>query len=83
MSPSFSHSFRPFGNTFALLTLLCGCAAAQPGAARDVHPVSGRKYAMVMGYGGADWLERTAPPEEQPAGGGDDEDLTSFFNNLK
>ena len=25
---------------------------------RNVHPVSGRKYAMVMGYGGADWLER-------------------------
>jgi 2-polyprenyl-3-methyl-5-hydroxy-6-metoxy-1,4-benzoquinol methylase len=23
-----------------------------------VHPISGRRYAMVMGYAGADWLER-------------------------
>lgn len=28
--------------------------AQQPG----VHPISGRRYAMVMGFGGADWLER-------------------------
>ncbi len=29
-------------------------AAQQPG----VHPITGRRYAAVMGYQGADWLER-------------------------
>ena len=35
--------------------------------AQGVHPVSGRKYAPVMGVGGADWLVRPErEAEEQP-----------------
>jgi ubiquinone/menaquinone biosynthesis C-methylase UbiE len=33
-------------------------ASAQPRARTDVHPISGRQYANVMGYQGADWLDR-------------------------
>jgi ubiquinone/menaquinone biosynthesis C-methylase UbiE len=38
-----------------------GLAAQQP----DVHPVSGRRYAPVMGYQGAPWLERSEREEEE------------------
>jgi len=35
--------------------------------AQGVHPISGRKYAGVMGIGGADWLVRSErETEEQP-----------------
>src|SRR5215475_9378566 len=35
--------------------------------AQGVHPISGRKYAGVMGVGGADWLVRPErETEEQP-----------------
>jgi SAM-dependent methyltransferase len=33
-------------------------AAAQQGTPLGVHPVSGRHYANVMGFQGADWLDR-------------------------
>jgi ubiquinone/menaquinone biosynthesis C-methylase UbiE len=36
-------------------------AAQQPG----VHPVSGRRYAPVMGYQGAPWLERSERDDEE------------------
>jgi len=36
-------------------------AAQTPG----VHPISGRRFAPVMGYQGADWLERTERDEEE------------------
>jgi len=36
-------------------------AAQQPG----VHPVSGRRYAPVMGYQGAPWLERSEREDEE------------------
>jgi precorrin-6B methylase 2 len=38
-----------------------GLAAQQTG----VHPVSGRRYAPVMGYQGAPWLERSEREEEE------------------
>lgn len=38
----------------AVLTLTIALTAQQPG----VHPISGRRYAGVMGYQGADWLDR-------------------------
>src|SRR4051794_30571412 len=38
-----------------------GLAAQQPG----VHPVSGRRYAPVMGYQGAPWLERSEREDEE------------------
>jgi len=43
------------------LALVAGLAAQQPG----VHPVSGRRYAPVMGYQGAPWLERGERDEEE------------------
>ena len=33
--------------------------------APGVHPISGRRFAPVMGYQGADWLERTERDEEE------------------
>jgi ubiquinone/menaquinone biosynthesis C-methylase UbiE len=51
--------------TFGLFTaaiLLAGSLAAQtPG----VHPISGRRYAPVMGYQGAAWLERAERLQEE------------------
>jgi ubiquinone/menaquinone biosynthesis C-methylase UbiE len=46
---------------FALV--LAGVLAAQqrPG----VHPISGRRFAPVMGYQGAEWLERSERDEEE------------------
>jgi ubiquinone/menaquinone biosynthesis C-methylase UbiE len=42
----------------------CVYAAAQ---SSGVHPISGRRYAAVMGYEGADWLDRSEREvEEQP-----------------
>jgi ubiquinone/menaquinone biosynthesis C-methylase UbiE len=43
----------------AVLTI--GLAAQQPG----VHPISGRRYAPVMGYQGAPWLERSEREDEE------------------
>ena len=42
-------------------TLAAGVAAQSPG----VHPISGRRYAPVMGYQGAPWLERGEREEEE------------------
>jgi ubiquinone/menaquinone biosynthesis C-methylase UbiE len=33
--------------------------------AAGVHPISGRRFAPVMGYQGADWLERSERDEEE------------------
>ncbi len=41
-----------------------GLAAVAP-AFQDVHPVSGRKIAPVMGVGGADWLDRNERESEE------------------
>ena len=44
----------------ALVTLLATASVlAQSVAAPGVHPVSGRRFANVMGWQGAEWLERT------------------------
>ena len=40
--------------TLAFLLVAVIALAQQPG----VHPISGRRYAGVMGYQGADWLDR-------------------------
>jgi predicted methyltransferase len=45
----------------ALVGLVLGgalAASAQQRARSDVHPISGRQYANVMGFQGADWLDR-------------------------
>jgi ubiquinone/menaquinone biosynthesis C-methylase UbiE len=41
--------------------LVAGLAAQTPG----VHPISGRRYAPVMGYQGAPWLERSEREDEE------------------
>lgn len=46
-----------------LLALLC--AAALSAQAPGTHPVSGRRFAPVMGYQGAAWLERPERLEEE------------------
>jgi SAM-dependent methyltransferase len=43
------------------LVVAAGLAAQAPG----VHPISGRRYAPVMGYQGADWLERSERDQEE------------------
>ena len=43
------------------LLLIAGVAAQSPG----VHPISGRRFAPVMGYQGAGWLERTERDDEE------------------
>src|SRR6266851_10073713 len=48
------------GGLLAVL-LAAGLAAQQAG----VHPISGRRYAPVMGYQGADWLERRERDDEE------------------
>jgi ubiquinone/menaquinone biosynthesis C-methylase UbiE len=40
-------------------------AAALAAQAPGVHPISGRRFAPVMGYQGADWLERAERDEEE------------------
>src|SRR5437016_12389389 len=52
---------RVAGSGLVALVLLAGLAAQTPG----VHPISGRRFAPVMGYQGADWLERTERDDEE------------------
>jgi len=49
------------GTSVVALALVTSIAAQAPG----VHPISGRRFAPVMGYQGADWLERTERDEEE------------------
>jgi ubiquinone/menaquinone biosynthesis C-methylase UbiE len=42
------------------MAILCALAHAQ-----DLHPITGRKYAGVMGANGADWLTRPEREEEE------------------
>jgi len=52
----------PRGLRWTMSLLLTAVVAAQsPG----VHPISGRRFAPVMGYQGADWLERTERDDEE------------------
>ena len=50
-----------FMTACALTMLVVVRGAAQPG----IHPISGRRIAPVMGYQGADWLERTEREDEE------------------
>src|SRR5438132_3220152 len=57
-----SHMHRPRVLAGTLWLLVAAAVAAQtPG----VHPISGRRFAPVMGYQGADWLERTERDDEE------------------
>src|ERR1041385_4258636 len=60
---TFSHRFLP--RKLLLIPLLL--AGQLTAFAQGVHPISGRRYAGVMGVGGADWLVRPErESEEQP-----------------
>jgi ubiquinone/menaquinone biosynthesis C-methylase UbiE len=56
---------KPVGIAAATAAFLVACSvwlfAQQPG----VHPISGRRFAPVMGYQGAEWLDRTERIEEE------------------
>src|SRR5436190_23007888 len=49
----------------AVLAALFAWSAAAQTPASGKHPVSGRVFAPVMGYEGADWLERPERVEEE------------------
>jgi SAM-dependent methyltransferase len=49
----------------ALYVLSGFLALSAPAAAQGTHPVSGRKYAHVMGAAGADWLVRPERESEE------------------
>jgi SAM-dependent methyltransferase len=57
MPPSYADSLLKSAVT-VLFLLSSDLVAQSARSGSNVHPVSGRKYAMVMGYAGADWLER-------------------------
>lgn len=51
----------------SLVALVAVLVAAQTATAPGVHPISGRRFAPVMGWQGADWLERSErETEEEP-----------------
>ena len=54
-------SNAPLGTALLAVVLASSLAAQTPG----VHPISGRRYAPVMGYQGAPWLERGEREEEE------------------
>ena len=58
---------RLAGGTAALLMMATAFAVAQQVAAPapGVHPISGRRFAGVMSYRGADWLDRDEREEEE------------------
>ena len=47
------------------LVLAAIVAAAQTATTSGVHPISGRRFAAVMGWQGADWLERSEREREE------------------
>ena len=48
-----------------IVLLAASVALAQTAASAGVHPVSGRRYANVMGWEGAEWLERSEREQEE------------------
>jgi SAM-dependent methyltransferase len=54
-------SIHVAGTGVLALVLAAGIAAQTAG----VHPISGRRFAPVMGYQGAEWLERVERDEEE------------------
>ena len=48
--------------------LLAAVLTAQTATTPGVHPVSGRRFAAVMGWQGADWLERSEREREEEPG---------------
>ncbi len=58
---------RPLPLAVLVVSVGVATALAQTVTAPGVHPVSGRRFANVMGWQGADWLERSERDvEEEP-----------------
>jgi SAM-dependent methyltransferase len=58
---------RQLKGSLLLVVLATATLLAQTVAAPGVHPVSGRRFANVMGWQGAEWLERSEREfEEEP-----------------
>ncbi len=57
------HKHVRFAVLVAALTMATGLALLAQGT--GVHPISGRRFAPVMGYQGADWLDRGERIEEE------------------
>jgi ubiquinone/menaquinone biosynthesis C-methylase UbiE len=59
--------FAPLAVTAAVLTLAATVlvSAQQTATAPGTHPISGRRFAGVMGYQGAEWLDRAERIEEE------------------
>jgi SAM-dependent methyltransferase len=59
-------ALKPCATVFGV-SLCAAALIAQIVATPGVHPVSGRRYAAVMGWQGAEWLERSErDSEEEP-----------------
>ena len=58
-------SFVAVGGGSVVLAALVVASAQQIASTPGVHPVSGRRYAGVMGYQGADWLDRVERVDEE------------------
>jgi ubiquinone/menaquinone biosynthesis C-methylase UbiE len=56
---------RPLATRFLAGVASVALAATLAAQAPGVHPVSGRRFAPVMGYQGADWLERNEREDEE------------------
>ena len=56
------HKLLPYAAVIGVIAVAVAAASAQ---APGVHPVSGRRFAPVMGYQGADWLDRNERVEEE------------------
>jgi SAM-dependent methyltransferase len=58
---------RQLKGSVLVIFLAAASIAAQTVATPGIHPISGRRFANVMGWQGADWLERSERAfEEQP-----------------
>ena len=58
-------SFVAVGGGLVMLAALVVASAQRIASTPGVHPVSGRRYAGVMGYQGADWLDRVERVDEE------------------
>jgi SAM-dependent methyltransferase len=58
---------NPLTMTLLAVAMTAASLFAQTVAAPGIHPISGRRFAAVMGWQGADWLERSEREmEEEP-----------------
>jgi SAM-dependent methyltransferase len=59
------HRVKPLNSFLLLILLSTASPLAQTVAAPGIHPISGRRVANVMGWQGAEWLERAERAREE------------------